>query len=178
MKKDILKSILFLLFIRISILVLLTIMAMGVFLFLYLLSIVFKPFHFENDVILETIGFGLTTIFAIFAVISVMYIPAKIFGIFKIMEKYGLKIELTILIILSILIYLVINHTGISQNSLNDFGGIHLVRDFIFAWLFRKFFNFLTKKFPTPFKQIGYFFSIEFYKDLYKKLLNKSKPSD
>ncbi len=33
-----------------------------------------------------------------------------------------------------------------------------------------KFFNGLAETIPTPFKQIGYFFSIEFYKDLYKKL--------
>ena len=45
------------------------------------------------------------------------------------------------------------------------------------AYLVFLFFNFLTKKFSTPFKQIGYFFSVEFYKDLYKKLLTKSKPS-
>ena len=178
MKKDIFKTILFLLFIRISILILLTIMAMGVFLFLYLLSIVFEPFHFENDVILETIGFGLTTIFAIFAIISVMYIPAKIFGIFKIMEKYDFKIEMLLLILFLISIYIVISHTGIPKESLDDyFSSTYLAANFILAWLLRKFFNFLTKKFPTPFKQIGYFFSIEFYKDLYKKLFNKFKPS-
>ena len=37
-----------------------------------------------------------------------------------------------------------------------------------------KFFNGLAETIPTPFKQIGYFFSIEFYKDLYKKLKNKN----
>ena len=152
-------------------------MAMGVFLFLYFIDWLSTLYN-NNNHILELLCLFSANVFAIFAVISVMYIPAKIFGIFKIMEKYGFKVELAILIVLSILIYLVINHTGISQNSLNDFGGIHLVRDFIFAWLLRKFFNFLTKKFPTPFKQIGYIFSIEFYRDLYKKLLNKSKPSD
>ena len=135
MKKGILKTILFLLFIRISVLVLLTIMAMGVFLFLYFIDWLSTLYN-NNNHILELLCLFSANVFAIFAVISVMYIPAKIFGIFKIMEKYGLKIELTILIILSILIYLIINHTGISQNSLNDFGGIYLVRD-LFYHLFR-----------------------------------------
>ncbi len=41
-----------------------------------------------------------------------------------------------------------------------------------------KFLDGLANTIQTPFKQIGYFFSIEFYKDLYKKLFNKLKTSD
>ena len=171
MKKDVLKIILFLLFIRISILVLLTIMAMTVFLFLYFIDW-FSALYQTDNYIFEILYKSLATIFAIFAMISVMYIPAKIFGIFEIMEKYGFKVELAMLIVLSILVYLILKYTGIPKESLDDyFSNTYLTTNFIYAWLFRKFFNFLTKKFPTPFKQIGYFFSLEFYKDLFKKII-------
>ena len=36
-----------------------------------------------------------------------------------------------------------------------------------------KYFQYLTKKHPTPFEKIGYYCSIEFYKGLFKKYKNE-----
>jgi hypothetical protein len=43
------------------------------------------------------------------------------------------------------------------------------------AFLLYKFFGFLTKKYPFPFKKIGYYTSKEFPKDLYSKIKGKLK---
>ena len=38
------------------------------------------------------------------------------------------------------------------------------------AFLLNIFFNFLTKKFPKPFEKIGYICSVDFFKDIFKKV--------
>ena len=120
------------------------------------------------------------SIFVYLSAILTFYVLAKIFGIFKKLDKLNFFVSFFIIVLISLLLikageidFLVSNI--VYENGLKYANTMYML---IPAFLLYKFFNFLTKKFPTPFKQIGYFFSIEFYKDLYKKLLNKPKPSD
>ena len=109
-----------------------------------------------------------------------MYFFAKIFGVFKKLNKVNLIGSLLILYIISVaLIYIgkikILTPSYIHILGINYSYTMYLL---IPAYLVYLFFNFLTKKFPTPFKQIGYFFSVEFYKDLCRKIINKFKTSD
>ena len=106
------------------------------------------------------------------------YVIAKFCGLFKYFSRFKFWKSFLILLTISyILNYFITNNIHIiPEKYIADDPYIPLT--IIPSYLVYLFFNFLTKKFPTPFKQIGYFFSIEFYKDLFKKLLNKSKPSD
>ncbi len=110
------------------------------------------------------------------------YVIAKFCGLFKYFSRFKFWISfLTLLIISYILYYFYILNLHTFRFNYSAVKNTDYVYTIIPAYLVYLFFNFLTKKFPTPFKQIGYFFSIKFYKDLYKKLLNKlinkSKPS-
>ena len=93
------------------------------------------------------------------------------------MEKYKLWIEILGIVIISVIMYFFLQYTSpMPQGTAHTLKEhIHDVTtpatSFYLAWLLRKFFNFMTKKFPTPFKQIGYFFSVEFYRDLFKKII-------
>ena len=105
-----------------------------------------------------------------------IYFFAKIFGIFKKLDKINLIGSLLILYSISVvLIYVgkikILTPSYMYILGINYSYTMYLLIPAYFIYLF---FNFLTKKFPTPFKQIGYFFSINFYKDLYIKFLKKS----
>lgn len=100
-----------------------------------------------------------------------MYFFAKIFGIFKNLNKINLIYSLLILYCMSsVLIYIgkikILTPSFIHTLGISYSYTMYLLIPAYFVYLF---FNFLTKKFPTPFEQIGYFFSIEFYKDLFSK---------
>ena len=101
------------------------------------------------------------------------YVIAKFCGLFKYFSQFKFWKSFLILLVISyILNYLITNNIHIlPEKYIADDSYIPLT--IIPSYLVYLFFNFLTKKFPTPFKQIGYFFSVEFYKDLYKKVLNK-----
>ena len=106
------------------------------------------------------------------------YVIAKFCGLFKYFSQFKFWKSFSILLIISIILnyfYMLNLHTFQLNHNIKDTEPVYTI---IPAYLVYLFFNFLTKKFPTPFKQIGYFFSIEFYKDLFKKLINKSKTSD
>ena len=123
--------------------------------------------------------FDATTIPLIFLYFSACfifntYVIAKFCGLFKYFSQFKFWKSFLALLIISIALYYfyILNlHTfKLNYNALGDNDSAYSV---IPAYLVYLFFNFLTKKFPTPFKQIGYIFSIEFYKDLYKKIVNK-----
>ncbi len=97
------------------------------------------------------------------------YVIAKFCGLFKYFSQFKFWISFLILLIISFsLNYLIINNIHIlPEKYIADDSYIPLT--IIPSYLVYLFFNFLTKKFPTPFKQIGYFFSIEFYKGLFGK---------
>ena len=106
------------------------------------------------------------------------YVIAKFCGLFKYFSRFKFWKSFSILLIISIILnyfYMLNLHTFQLNHNIKDTEPVYTI---IPAYLVYLFFNFLTKKFPTPFEQIGYFFSIEFYKDMYKKLSNKFKTSD
>ena len=188
MIKDILKFTGFLIFIRYCFDKVLIVGGICIFLFAILLETILKPFYetSKESLFLELIVNLSIVLVGTIAYISSLYFCAKIFGIFKFLEKHKLWIEIIGIVIISITMYFFLQFTSpMPQGAAPAYTLKEHIQDvttpatsFYLAWLLKKFFNFLTKKFPTPFKQIGYFFSIEFYKDLYKKLLNKSKTSD
>lgn len=107
------------------------------------------------------------------------YVIAKFCGVFKYFSQFKFcKSFLMLLIISYVLFYFYILNLHTFKLNYNAIGDNNSAYSVIPAYLVYLFFNFLTKKFPTPFKQIGYFFSIEFYKDLFKRLAKKSITSD
>ena len=143
-----------------------------------------KPYtYLTKNIVLSSFAEGLGFILAFLSllfvcVISSTYILAKFCGLFKYFSQFKFWKSFLILLIISFLLnyfYMLNLHTFQLNHNVKDTQDIYTI---VPAYLVYLFFNFLTKKFPTPFEQIGYFFSIEFYKDLYKKLLNKSKTSD
>ncbi len=117
-------------------------------------------------------GFGFFLIFI--AWLIYVYLTAKICGIFKKLDNLKIYISIPIIMFINIgFYYFVIGRT---------FGKyyIHLSPTEVigtdFFWilpvyfLIYKFFGFLAKKFPFPFRKIGYYTSIEFPKDMYLKI--------
>ena len=101
------------------------------------------------------------------------YVIAKFCGLFKYFFQFKFWKSFLILLIISItLYYFYILNLHTFKLNYEEIGNADSAYSIIPAYLVYLFFNFLTKKFPTPFKQIGYFFSLEFYKDLFKKYRN------
>ena len=120
--------------------------------------------------------------FAIFAVLGFIlntYILAKLCGILKYFSQFKFWKSFLFLLVISVGYYYFayLNlHTFKLNYEADTAGGMGISVTIIISYIVYLFFNFLTKKFPTPFNQIGYFFSNEFYKDLYKKIVDwKSK---
>ncbi len=107
-----------------------------------------------------------------------LYLLAKFFGIFKKLDNLNL---IEGLIIISLISYLLTIICRIDIFILNRcFYNLILeyywiMYSLIPAFLLYKFFGFLTKKYPFPFKKIGYYTSKEFPKDLYSKIKGKLK---
>ena len=130
---------------------------------------VFSLYDSKNDAFLNSI-------ILVSSFIGIYFI-AKIYGIFKKLNKFNVLIALLILFAISTLL-ICSGHIKICTPDYIYYLGIHYSYTMYLllpAFLLYKFFNFLTKKFPTPFQQIGYFFSIEFYKNIYKKLKNRQQ---
>ena len=97
---------------------------------------------------------------------------AKLFGIFKYIDKLKkLMTKFIALFFISFLSFLIL----FAKNSYNnvDFEiSLYLsltIFALIPAFLLYKYFQYLTKKYPKPFEKIGYYCSIEFYKDIFKR---------
>lgn len=109
----------------------------------------------------------------ILGIISYAYIffTATLCGIFKKLDKINFFIALVIILFINVLFY---------YNEDSDIN-ITVLLDILYFWklticfLLYKFFDYLTRKFPFPFERIGYYTSIEFFKSLFKKILNKIK---
>ena len=137
-----------------------------------------KPYtYLTKNIVLSSFAEGLGFILAFLSllfvcVISSTYILAKFCGLFKYFSQFKFWKSFSILLIISIILnyfYMLNLHTFQLNYHVKDAEPVYTIIPSYFVYLF---FNFLTKKFPTPFKQIGYFFSIEFYKDLFKKYRN------
>ena len=110
--------------------------------------------------------------------ISTTYVLAKLCGINKYFSQFKFWKSLIFLIIISALAYYFCSlnlHTfRFNFEDINS-GAMESVATIIPSYLTYLFFNFLTKKFPKPFTKIGYFFSNQFYIDLFKKIQKKCK---
>lgn len=98
------------------------------------------------------------------------YISAKITGIFKKLDGLNFFLALFIVFLIDILF----NYFVMVQVQFIPFK-IGFRKDTIifyapFMFLIYRFFGFLTKIFPVPFEKIGYIFSIEFVKDVIKRV--------
>ena len=120
----------------------------------------------------EIIDYNFT--FEIYTVSFVtLYLLAKIFGIFKKLDKLNIFTSLIIVSEISCLLTFVGRMDILILDK--SFHELTLEYNYIMyslipAFLLYKFFGFLTIKFPVPFKKIGYYTSIEFPKDLYSKI--------
>ena len=98
------------------------------------------------------------------------YISAKVTGIFKKLDGMNFFVALFIVFLIDILF----NYFVMVQVQFMPFK-IGFRKDTIifyapFMFLIYRFFGFLTKIFPVPFEKIGYIFSIEFVKDVAKRV--------
>jgi len=110
-------------------------------------------------------GFAIGIIICLF---FPFYILPKICGLFKKLDK--LNIFSASMVILMIDILFSCSRALTIQLTPLKFSFDKIDINFFIIWFFfiYRFFNFLTKIFPVPFKQIGYIFSIELLKDIYK----------
>ncbi len=121
-----------------------------------------------TDFIFNLTIFYIPFIFSPFA----CYIMAKLFRIFKFIDnlKTGMLKKILFLILISMLSFLILLFTGFKYLDENE---RYIISSSIFglvpAFFLYKFFQYLTKKYPKPFKQIGYYCSIEFWKNLFFK---------
>ena len=101
-----------------------------------------------------------------------LYISLKICGLFKKLDNLNFLNSLIFVIILNLIFNYSINTTvqiipfKISYTS----GGFLYI--IIIYFIYYRILNWLGKKYPNTFGKIGYYFSIECYKNLFKKLKN------
>ena len=129
--------------------------------------------HIDEDIInIISIPILILDFFACFMFNT--YVIAKFCGLFKYFSQFKFWKSFLILLLISyVLFYFYILNLHTFKFNYNAVKNTELVYTIIPSYLVYLFFNFLTKKFPTPFKQIGYFFSIEFYIDLWKRIIRK-----
>lgn len=172
--KFIIKIAEYLLFVRLIYIGLLGLIACIPLGLVYIFMLLEPTHNFISKYIFET-GFILLCITSPF----VCYLTAKLFGMFSYIDK--LKIALTFKVLLVALISFV--SFGIMYFDIKSFDSFHVINIsshfpyFIFglvpAFFLYKYFNYLTMKYPVPFKKIGYYSSVEFYKDLWRKIRKK-----
>ena len=109
----------------------------------------------------------------IIGLIIYLYITAKLSGIFK--KLNNLHFIKGFIIIC--LINLVLNFTYMFTVQFIPFKiSFHKIDEFWylypFLFIYYRILNWLGKKYPNSFGKVGYYFSIECYKNLFKKLLS------
>ncbi len=107
-------------------------------------------------------------IFAIFSVLVHDYLYAKICGLFKKLDNLNIFLSMIIVVLTDIIRGYSWGVTIQLTPLKLSYGGPNFIFILIFSFILYKFLNFLTKIFPVPFKQIGYIFSIELWKDIYR----------
>ena len=101
------------------------------------------------------------------------YLIAKISGIFKKLDKLNIIFGLIIVCVLNYILNKSLNYS-IQINPLKisyiaDENPLYL---YPFLFIYYRILNWLGKKYPNSFGKVGYYFSIECYKNLFKKLKN------
>ncbi len=101
---------------------------------------------------------------------SIFLVAIRELGLFKYFSQFKVWKSFSILLLLSVMLnyffMLNLNTFKLNYNVKNT----EIVYAIIPAYFVFLFLNFLTKKFPTPFEQIGYLFSFKFYKSLFKRI--------
>ena len=103
------------------------------------------------------------------------YLLAKLFGMFKYIDDLKINIfkKLFLLTLISILSFLIL---FLRYRFFEGDNFAYKIASMIFSLIpafgLYKYFQYLTKKYPNTFNKIGYYFSIECYKNLFKKLLS------
>lgn len=113
---------------------------------------------------------GIAGLLLIIGIYIECYISAKITGIFKKLDGLNFFLALFIVFLVDVLF----NYLFMVQVQFMPFK-IGFVKDsmmFFAPWAFLMYrvLGFLTKIFPVPFEKIGYIFSIEFVKDVIKRV--------
>ena len=99
------------------------------------------------------------------------YLLAKLFGMFKYIDDLKINIfkKLFLLTLISILSFLIL---FLRYRFFEGDNFAYKIASLIPAFGLYKYFQHLTKKYPNTFGKIGYYFSIECYRNLFKKLLS------
>ena len=115
--------------------------------------------------------------FCIYIIILLyLYTVTKLCGLFKKINHLNFFISLIIVILIDLLLcYSKTITVQLFPFKITFSNHLEIFLIVLPCFIIFKFFNGLANTIPAPFKQIGYFFSIEFYKDLFKKILNKIK---
>ena len=101
-----------------------------------------------------------------------LYISLKICGLFKKLDNLNFLNSLIFVIILNLIFNYSINTTvQITPFKISYTSGSFLYIIIIY-FIYYRILNWLGKKYPNTFGKIGYYFSIECYKNLFKKLKN------
>ncbi len=101
-----------------------------------------------------------------------LYISLKICGLFKKLDNLNFLNSLIFVIILNLIFNYSINTTvQIIPFKISYTSGSFLYIIIIY-FIYYRILNWLGKKYPNTFGKIGYYFSIECYKNLFKKLKN------
>ena len=135
------------------------------------------PFFNGNDNMEILLSFIIGFICILISCTFATYYFAKITGIFKILDYLKKWLSFSILFLISAVIvgYIdIINKLRIINiDIICSFFvlGIFLIP----SYLCYLYFKHLTKKHPVPFEKIGYYFSIEFYKNIFNKLMSGIK---
>ena len=152
----------------------------------FFLNLMFPIYNFIYDNILkepkEDLFLDLGA-FIFFSLMCHVYITIKLCGLFKKIKHLNFFIGLVIAILIDFLLcYSKTITVQLSPFKIVFSNHLEIFLVVLPCFVIFKFLDGLANTIQIPFKQIGYFFSIEFYKDLYKKLLNKlinkSKTSD
>jgi len=106
-----------------------------------------------------------------------IYIIAKICGLFKKLDNLKIYIAIPIIMLINIVFYYFDMGRTFGKYYVH-LSPIEVIGTYFFwiipiYFLIYKFFGFLAKKLPFPFGKIGYYTSIEFVKDILRKIKDK-----
>lgn len=174
--KWIFKIICYILFVKFAFIIVLAIFSLPVIGVLFVLSLSDKLYNIING-LGDDFGFYLITLYipAIFSPFA-CYFTAKIFGIFRYIDALNKRmiIKIGILFLISLasfaIMFLRIKLEGDTNPA--AFYAFYIF-GLVPAFFLYKYFNYLTMKYPVPFEKIGYYSSVEFYKDLWRKIRKK-----
>ena len=108
--------------------------------------------------------------------ITCSYLIAKICGIFKKLDKLNIVSGFVVICILNYILNISLNCSiQIIPIRISYIPDDNFWYFYPFLFIYYRILNRLAQKFPNTFGKIGYYFSIEFYKNIFNKLMSKIK---